>query len=103
MVAAWLHINGTAQRWWRPLQVVGFSVMAFTVRQTWSRGDVFANVDVSWIFWHCTLLGGGFATLIASCASMPVSTVLFRLLTSKFLLLSGISSVTAFTSGIIRS
>jgi peptidoglycan/LPS O-acetylase OafA/YrhL len=96
MAAAWLHATGRAQRWWRPLQLGGLIVLSLMVWQISPRGDIFGKVDAPWLFWHCTLLGGAFAALVASCAAMPGSAVLCRLLTMPVLLFSGVVSYSLY-------
>ena len=73
MGAAWLCLRGFDGRTRNLLALAGIGLILMQAWLTAPRGDFLANVDLAWTWWHYSVLGLGFACLIAAAAHVQTA------------------------------
>lgn len=71
MTAAWLCLRGMGPTLRAALAVGGLALILLQSWLTAPRGDFVSQADLTWLYWHYSVLAAGMAALIAAAAASP--------------------------------
>lgn len=71
MTAAWLCLRGIGPVQRSVLAIGGLALILLQAWLTAPRGDFVSQADLTWLYWHYSVLAAGMAALIAAAANAP--------------------------------